>query len=146
MTDTSMTTRTPWHLWVVGVLALCWNGYAGYDFIMTLNGGAEYLADYFNPEQVAYYTSMPSWTIGPWAAGVWGGVLGSILLLLRSRWAFHAFVLSVLGVAVSIVYAYMNGWAELGGTQGMMIWAMIAVVALFLVWYARMMTARGVLR
>ena len=28
-------TRTPWHVWLVGVLSLLWNAYGGYDFIMT---------------------------------------------------------------------------------------------------------------
>ena len=27
----SMTVKTPWHLWVVGVLALLWNGFGAYD-------------------------------------------------------------------------------------------------------------------
>lgn len=143
---TDMTVKTPWHLWVVGLLALAWNGFAGYDFIMTLTKGVEYMSDYFNPEQVAYFTSMPTWTIAPWAAGVWGGVLGALLLLLRSRWAFHLFALSVLGVATSIVYAYSNGWAALGGTNGVIMWGMIAAIALFLLWYARMMSKKGVLR
>ena len=26
--------RTPWHLWVVGVLSLLWNCYGGYDYLM----------------------------------------------------------------------------------------------------------------
>ncbi len=143
---TDMTVKTPWHLWVVGVLALAWNGYAGFDFIMTLTKGADYLKDYFTPEQVAYYTSMPTWTIAPYAAGVWAGVLAAILLLLRSRWAFHVFVLSALGVATSIAYAYSNGWAELGGTRGMVLWGVIAAVAVLLAWYAWTMSKRGVLR
>ena len=32
MTDsTSITTRTPWHLWVVGVVALFWNAFGCVD-------------------------------------------------------------------------------------------------------------------
>ena len=45
MTDDTMkmTTATPWHLWAVGVLALLWNGFGGYDFIMTTTQGATYM-------------------------------------------------------------------------------------------------------
>jgi len=144
---TDMTVRTPWHLWVVGLLALAWNGFAGYDFIMTLTKGAEYLQDYFTPEQVDYFTSMPLWTKIPYAAAVWGGALASVLLLLRSRWAFHVFALSLLGVAVCIIYAYgMDDWAGLGGTQGMVMWGVIAAIALFLAWYAWTMSKKGFLR
>lgn len=142
-----MTVKTPWHLWVVGVLALAWNGYASYDFIMVLTKGAEYLQAYFPPEKVAYYTSMPAWTNIPYAAAVGGGALASILLLLRSRWAFHVFAVSLLGVVVSVIYAYgMDEWATLGGSQGMVMWGIVTAIAVFLVWYARMMSKRGILR
>lgn len=144
---TDMTVKTPWHLWLVGLLALAWNGFAGYDFFMTLTRGSEYLQAYFPPEQVAYYTSMPAWTKIPYAAAVWGGVIAAVLLLLRSRWAVHVFAVSLLGVVVSIGYAYgMDDWAALGGSKGMMMWGMIAAIALFFVWYAHMMSKRGVLR
>lgn len=144
---TDMTVKTPWHLWVVGVLALGWNGYAGYDFIMVLTKGAEYLQAYFPPEKVAYYTSMPMWTNVPYAAAVWGGAIASVLLLLRSRWAFHVFALSLLGVVVCILNAYgMDDWASIGGTQGMMMWGIITAIAVFLAWYAWTMSKKGVLR
>ena len=31
--------KTPWHLWVVGVVSLLWNGFGGYDFIMSDDPG-----------------------------------------------------------------------------------------------------------
>ena len=144
---TDMTVKTPWHLWLVGVLALAWNGYAGFDFIMTLTKGADYLKDYFTPEQVAYYTSMPTWTTVPYAAAVWGGTLAAVLLLLRSRWAFHVFALSLLGVLVSVFYTYgMADFAAIGGSKGMITWCVVTAISLFLAWYARMMAKHGVLR
>lgn len=144
---TGISVKTPWHLWVVGVLALAWNGFAAYDFIMVLTKGADYLQDFFTPEQVAYFTSVPAWTKIPYAAAVWGGVLAAVLLLVRSRWAFHVFLASLIGVVACIIYAYgMDDWAALGGTGGMVMWGLIAAIAAFLVWYARMMSAKGVLR
>ena len=32
-------TKTPWHLWLVGVVSLLWNGFGGYDFIMSTTQG-----------------------------------------------------------------------------------------------------------
>ena len=100
MTDDTMkmTTATPWHLWAVGMLALLWNGFGGYDYVMTQTNNAAYLAQ-FTPEQRAYFDSFPMWMEAIWAIGVWGGVLGSVLLLMRSKWAFHAFVASLIGFA-----------------------------------------------
>jgi hypothetical protein len=87
--------KTPWHLWLVGVIAVLWNGYGGYDYVMSMTQGATYMAAVgMTPDQVAYYEAMPVWMTAVWATGVWGGVLGSILLLLRNKLAFPVFAVS----------------------------------------------------
>lgn len=144
MTDT-MTTRTPWHLWVVGAVALLWNGYGGYDYVMTQTNNAAYLAQ-FTAEQRAYFDSYPMWMEADWAIGVWGGVLGAVLLLLRSKWAFHAFLASLIAFAVSVVYGQMSEGAALMGTTGVIFSAAIFLLGLAFVMYSRMMTRKGVLR
>lgn len=150
MTDTtSMTTRTPLHLWLVGVLSLLWNGYGAYDFVMTITQGeAWWRASGMNDAMIAYYHAMPAWMYGPWAAGVWGAVAGSILLLMRSRYAVHAFVLSLLGALGSLIYGLMNPMPELPAAMAMMAYMpwVIVVIAAFLAWYAWTMGKKGVLR
>ena len=146
MTDTmKMTTSTPWHLWAVGAVALLWNGYGGYDYVMTQTNNAAYLAQ-FTAEQRAYFDSFPMWMEAVWAIGVWGGVLGAVLLLLRSKWAFHAFLASLVAFAVSVVYGQMSGGNALMGTTGMIFSAAIFLLGLGFVMYSRVMSRRGVLR
>ena len=147
MTDDTMktTTATPWHLWAVGVLALLWNGFGGYDYVMTQTANAAYLAQY-TPEQRAYFDSFPMWMEAVWAIGVWGGVLGSVLLLMRSKWAFHAFLASLVAFAVSVVYGQTSGGAAVMGTTGMIFSAVIFLLGLGFVMYSRMMSRKGVLR
>ena len=146
MTDTmKMTTSTPWHLWAVGLLSLLWNGYGGYDYVMTQTNNAAYLAQ-FTAEQRAYFDSYPMWMEADWAIGVWGGVLGAVLLLLRSKWAFHAFLASLIAFAVSVVYGQMSEGAALMGTTGVIFSAAIFLLGLAFVMYSRMMTRKGVLR
>ena len=147
MTDDTMkmTTATPWHLWAVGMLALLWNGFGGYDYVMTQTNNAAYLAQ-FTPEQRAYFDSFPMWMEVVWAVGVWGAVLGSVLLLLRSKWAFHAFLASLIAFAGSVVYGQTSGGAAVMGTTGMVFSAAIFLLGLGFVMYSRMMTRKGVLR
>ncbi|MNI33808.1 hypothetical protein D3C73_877690 [compost metagenome] len=78
--------------------------------------------------------------------GVWGAVLGSLLLLVRSRWAVHAFIISLIGAAVSVIYAYFIGGAvqALGAIAHMQL--LILAIAAFLAWYAWAMAKKGVLR
>jgi Zn-dependent protease with chaperone function len=79
-----------------------------------------------------------------WAIGVWGSVAGSILLLLRMRWAFHAFVLSLLGAVGSVLYTALSPGAS--GATGLVMPLVIVAACLFFIWYASLMTKRGVLR
>lgn len=151
MTDnTSMTTSTPWHLWVVGVVSLLWNAFGGYDFIMTTTQGAAYMqASGFDQPLIDYYMGMPAWMYGPWILGVWGAVAGSILLLMRSRFAVWAFGLSLIGAVVSLIYGqFINPPPPLPAglaMMGYMPWVITGIAA-FLAWYAWTMSKKGVLR
>lgn len=151
MTDnTSMTTSTPWHLWVVGVVSLLWNAFGGYDFIMTTTQGATYMqASGFDQPLIDYYMAMPTWMYVPWVLGVWGAVAGSVLLLMRSRFAVWAFGLSLIGAVVSLIYGqFVNPPPPLPESLAMMSYMpwVITAIAAFLAWYAWTMSKKGVLR
>jgi hypothetical protein len=147
--------RTPWHLWLVGVVALLWNGYGAYDYTMTQTGGEAYLrqaaqgmgwdaakTDAF----IRFYETVPVWMTAAWAIGVWGGVAGAILLLVRRRWAVWAFAASLLGAIAGVVFHYTSGAGEIMGQEGTVMNAVILVGAVFFLWYAWTMAKRGVLR
>jgi len=140
--------RTPWHLWVVGLLSLLWNCYGGYDYVMSELKPAEYIAGAgYGPEVVAWVQSFPAWEVALWAIGVWGSVLGSLLLLLRSRFAATAFLVSLLGALASFAYQLSsNPPAAVTGTFETVMHGVI-VIAIILQWYyARRQAAAGVLR
>lgn len=145
-----MLNKTPWHLWVVGGVSLLWNGFGAYDYLMTNTQGEAYMrASGMTQPMIDYYNSMPTWMYFPWAFGVWGAVLGSILLLMRSRWAMHAFAVSFLGALVSLIYQkFINPpppLPEALAAMGYMAYV-IVVIAAFLLWYAWTMGKKGVLR
>lgn len=139
--------RTPWHLWLVGVVALLWNGMGCLDYSMTQIQGDVWLANMDPTElQMAYFHATPAWTDAAWAILVWGGLLGAVLLLVRRKWALHAFIASFLGWAAGAVYTFglSNGIEAMGGW-----WPMLVVkgaICGFFVWYAWSMGKRGVLR
>ena len=139
--------RTPTHLWIVGILAVLWNGFGCFDYLMTQTRNADYLA-MFTDAQRAYFESFPAWMEGAWAVGVWGGLLGSLLLLARSRWAVIAFGLSLLGLAGGTTYQYIltSPPAEMSSpgmiAMNVAIWAVC--IGLFV--YAREMRRKGILR
>lgn len=138
--------RTPWHLWVVGSLSLPWNAFGCWDYWMTNTKGAAHLKEFgFTPAQIEYFLAMPAWMTAVWALGVWPSLLGSVLLLLRSKHAYPTFVGSTAFFALSLVYQ----WVLSPGLKVMgfhPISVVIAAALAFFIWYARAMTKTGVLR
>ena len=144
--------RTPLHLWIVGALALLWNGFGSYDYVMTRMRNTDYLAGMMptvDPQaMLAWVDAFPIWAQFGWGLGVWGGLLGAILLLMRNRWAVPVFAASLVGALLGLGYQIVAA-PPLAGMEGAMNDLMpfvIIVVALALFLYARAMKAKGVLR
>ncbi len=145
---TTMTTKTPWHLWLVGVVAVLFNAIGVFDFVMSMTQGASYMASAgMTQAQIAHYLQMPVWMTAVWAIGVWGAILGSVLILLRNRLAVPVFAVSLSAFLVSLLYTYVltDGGAIMGTTMAI-VSAVITALLLFFLWYSRLMTRQGVLR
>lgn len=144
---TAIERNTPMHLWIVGILALLWNAFGCYDYVMTMTGDAAYLAN-FDADMIAYWESLPAWTTAMWALGVWGGLAGAVLLLARSRHAVLAFAISLFGAVVGLGYQmFMTEMPEsmTAGAMAFIPWVIILIAA-FQLWYSRMVAQKGVLR
>ena len=140
--------KTPWHLWVVGIIALLWNSIGALDFVMTQTRNAAYMAE-FTSAQLDFFSSFPWWVNASWALGVWGGVLGAVLLLLRSRFAVPVFALSLLGLIITTFHNFVlakPNMAQLVGDFEVAFTGVIFLIAILLFWYARVMRQKGVLR
>ena len=138
--------KAPWHLWAVGILALCWNAYGAYDYVMSVSLNANYLASY-PPEMAGIIKSFPVWATSAWAVGVWGSVLGSLLLLIRSRWAGPVYLVSLLGALVTFVYDFRLKLPPALDTTTNKVIPLVIVILIVAQWYyAKRMTDAGVLR
>lgn len=138
--------KAPWHLWVVGILSLCWNAFGAYDYLMSVSLNAGYLKNY-PPEMTEIIRSFPIWATSAWALGVWASLLGSVLLLLRSRHATIAFLISLLGALVTFVYDFsLKLPASLDTTMNKVIPLIIVILVIAQWYYAKRMKDAGVLR
>ena len=145
--------KTPWHLWVVGVVSLLWFAGGANDYVQTKTGNMDYLGMAAEnsgvPLQVMvdYFGAYPMWATIAWAMGVWGAVAGAILLLLRSRFAFHGMVVSLVGLVLSTIYTFTSDVpAEMVSTFALVFSAVIFLSVIGVAYYAKRMTAAGVLR
>ncbi|WP_408591918.1 hypothetical protein [Novosphingobium sp.] len=99
--------KLPLHLLLVGAIGLLWNAFGAYDYLMSELTPASYLAQMgLGADSLAYLRAMPAWLTAFWALGVWASLVGSVLLLARSRHAVTAFALSLLGLAVAQGYQW----------------------------------------
>jgi len=139
--------KAPLHLWIVGVLALLWNSMGCFDYVVTQTHNEAFLKDY-PQEMLDFVYGLPSWVDAMWAFGVWGGFTGSLLLLLRKRFAAPVLLISFLGALTSMThnYGFAGGMELMGDPFSLIMSGMILVVAAGLVMYARAMIRRGVLR
>jgi hypothetical protein len=150
--DHSSGAKAPVHPWIVGILALLWNGFGAWDYYMTRTKGAAWINAMMDgvdgDKFMAYINAFPLWASIGWGLGVWGALAGSILLLIRNKLAVLAFALSLIGAILGIGYQLLNP-VEIPemtrGFNGMVPYAVILIaIALYL--YARSLQAKGLLR
>jgi len=145
--ETSRQRRTPWHVWVIGIVALLWSSVGAMDYVMTQTRNADYMSQ-FTPQQLEFFYRLPAWVTACWAIAVWGGVLGAVLLLLRRRAAVWVLLASLLGFVLTTIHNYLlaNGLEVVGDTFSLVFTAIIFVVALVLLLYALALGRQGILR
>lgn len=138
--------KTPWHVWVVGVVSLLWNLVGATDFVMTQTRNKAYMSS-CTPAQLEFYYGFPPWVVAAWGVAVWAGVFGSLLLLLRKRYAFHLFLSSSAGMVLTDLYCFglSDGLRVMGGAAALAFSAVIFVIGVLLLAYARSMGKRGIL-
>jgi len=148
----AVSARTPAHVWIVGILSLLWGCFGAYDYTMTRMRNTDYIKSAMpgvDPNAaLAWVDAFPLYAQIGWGLGVWGGLLGGILLLLRSRWAMWALCVSMIGAFLGLGYQILVA-PPLAGASGFMVagmpYVIIAIAAAFFI-YARAMVKKGVLR
>ncbi len=140
--------KTPWHFWLIAILSLLWNAMGAFDYSATQLRWSPYMSN-FTPEQLEYFQSFPIWVVACWAIAVWFAVIGSLLMLFRSRLSVPLFIISLICIVATAVHNFILAdvtMTDLMGTEAAIFSAAILLVGAFLAVYARRMAERGVLR
>lgn len=92
--------------WIIAVIVVLWNimgvmAYLGQHLLMT-----DELKATLPTEQIELINSSPGWLNIVFAIGVFSGLLGAILLIVRKKLAIPMFALSLVMVLVQNIY----GW------------------------------------
>lgn len=140
--------KAPWHLWVVGVIAVLFNSIGVFDFVMSRIQGPAYMASAgMTPDQIAHYQQLPAWMMFVWALGVFTAFGASLLLLLKRKSAAPMFVLSLAAFLVSLLHTYvLTNAGDIMGQQMAITSAVIAILLLLFALYAYWAKKRLILR
>jgi hypothetical protein len=140
MTDT---TKPATWFWVVSAIALLWNFMGVMAYIEQVTMSAEALQALSENERTLM-ESTPAWATGAFAIAVWGGALGSLLLLLRKKLATPVLILSFLGIVVQMSHAFfLSNSFEVYGPGGLAMPVMVFLGGILLIWFSRMATAKS---
>lgn len=137
---------TPWHLWVIAVLALLFYGGGCYNYLMIQTANPAYLES-IAAEQLNYFNAAPTWFHAVWAIGVWVPLMGALLLVLRNRFAAVALAIGFVAF-IAATFHQFSGSAPDSMTSGVGVIStlVIGLIQLALTVYAFAMARRGVLR
>ena len=126
-----------WRFWLVVSVGLVFNLLGCLNFLMQ-----------FDPDFVAglpdFYRRIidtrPVWETIAFAAAVFGGAAGCVLLLLRKSAAIYVFAVSLVGALLAMVRYFGMDGLPADAWYG---WVSQVVMAAFLVWYSRYATRKG---
>ena len=136
----SIENSPPNWFWAVSGLALVWNlmGVAAFVGQMMMDLSTLPAAER------AFYESTPAWATVAFAVAVFGGVLGSVGLLLRKSWAFAMLVACLLGIVVQDGHSlFIGDGIEVFGPAGLILPLFTFGIAAALAWFARYSGQQG---
>ena len=133
--------------WILGIFFVLWNLMGCGIYLMdTLMSDGAY-ADAYGEKMAAAREFYPVWATAAYATAVWGGLMASILFLLRRRLSATLFVLSLIAALICFIPTFTND--VLRGAGGSTFWVMPLIVVILgcaEVFYSRKQVAKTILR
>lgn len=139
--------KPPLWFWIAVGLLLLWEAAGVFAFYAHVSIDAAALAAMPSYDR-QLYLSLPSWYNWVFALAVWPALLGSVAMVLRSRFARPLFIVSL--VAVIVQFGWLFGGTDLIAVKGAIETVpfpfVIFLLAVVQVWLAGIAIKRGWLR
>ena len=138
--------KVPFWYWILSILALLW-------FFMDMAGFysrvfmLDQIADKMPAAQLALYKAMPSWVNVVYGLEVFGGLMGSLALLSKKKWAFIMFMISIMGVLSQTVYVwFISDAIDVVGQPAIVMPLVSIVIGVILVVFSRYAISKNWIR
>lgn len=139
-------TALPTWFWIAAIAGLAWNVFGAVQFVGSLSATPESLQEQgLTAEQATVMLGYPSWMTVAFAIGVFGGVIGCLLLLVRKPAAVAVFAVSLLAFIALYIGDIVHGVFAAMGTPQIVILSIVVLIAAALLWLARRFHQNGAL-
>ena len=138
--------KTPTWFKVVAILAIVWNFMGLVVFFMQIKMSEATLAAMSATDR-AIYENTPVWATIAFAVAVFAGTFGSVGLLLRKKWAYPVFLVSLIGIIVQQSYFFFGSEIMKDAEISAMIMpGMVLLIGILLLFFSKKMIRQGWLR
>lgn len=143
--STQSTIKIPTWFWIVSVLALLWNLAGLMAFFAQLATKPEDMSP--DPAFQELLKELPTWYFVVFGVAVIFGTLGCVGLLMRAKWAFPVFIISLVGILGQQFHSYfMSNTLEVVGFAGTIFPTIVLVIAIALILFAKSSIAKAWLK
>lgn len=131
--------------WGISIFALIWNLLGVAQYLMFAFMTDEQLAILPENEQ-ELYRNIPAWATAAFAVAVWFGLLGSISLVMKKKWAKPLFAISLIAILVNMYHhLFMTKSVEVYGKGAYVMPVLVIIIGIFLYTYSKKAIAKGYL-
>ena len=132
--------------WIIGLIALIWNGWGCFMYIAQAYDMEMATAD-LSEEQIAFLDAMPAWYTALFALAVFSGFIGALMLLMKKGMAVKFFVVSFICALINQIYWFFGTDAStvFDDSNLYVMPVLIIVIGIFLIWHSKDQKAKGIL-
>jgi hypothetical protein len=136
--------KPPGWFWLVAVVLTLWGLMGCFALYLHITVGPK-MDPHPTEWDIAYYKALPAWFTPVYCVSIFGGLFGSVALLMRSKLAHPFYIASLAGVIVQFGYVFLatDLIAHKGAAATVPFPLFIAVVAAFQIWFAVYAKRRG---
>jgi hypothetical protein len=133
----------PRHYYLMSILGVVLSLVMVGDYLLTMLRVPAWL-DLFTDAQIDLFLGLPQWMQAAWAVSIWGFGLGAVMMLLRSGPAPLAFMASVIGGLVYVLWLWLVIQAQaVIGMNGVYFLLVICALQGMFYLYSRALHKRG---
>lgn len=144
---TNSTSQKPSILfWIISIIALVWYAMGVKQYLDQAYQTDAFKAMYPDSRTLEMVTNAPSWVTASFAIAVFIGLLGCIALLLRKKWASILLLVSLIAAIAQAIYnIFVSKAIEVYGPGAIIMPIIVILFGLFLYFYSKKMSSKGIL-